>query len=255
MSPMWPYPRIVAHRGGGKLAPENTMAGFACAFGRGFHGVEFDVMLARDQVPVVLHDPYLGRTVNGAGHVYDYDAAELARMDAGSWFSRAFAGEKVPLFDEVAAFCRRHGIWMNIEIKPAPGHEDETGRVVGAITRTLFADAIASGEPRAMPLFSSFSERALGAARDAAPEIPRAILFKGVPPDWEQVAARIGVVAIHCNHQYLVQDMARQVKASRFGLMCYTVNNTARARQLLEWGVDAICTDRLDLIGPAFPGP
>jgi glycerophosphoryl diester phosphodiesterase len=230
---MWPYPRILAHRGGGKLAPENTMAGFASGFGRGFTGV--------------------GRTVAGAGHVYDYDAAELARMDAGRWFSRAFEGERVPLFDEVLAFCKRHAIWMNIEIKPAPGHEEQTGRVVAEVTRASFAAEIAAqGEPRTLPLFSSFSEAALDAAMAAAPEIPRAILFKGVPPDWELVADRILAKAVHCNHLYLTPDMARRIKAAGYGLLCYTVNSPARARMLMRWGVDAICTDRLDLIPPGF---
>ncbi|HEU4851394.1 MAG TPA: glycerophosphodiester phosphodiesterase [Telluria sp.] len=249
---MWPYPRILAHRGGGKLAPENTMAGFASGFGRGFQAVEFDVMLARDLVPVVMHDPYLGRTVSGAGHVYDYDAAELARMDAGRWFSRAFEGERVPLFDEVVAFCKRHAIWMNIEIKPAPGHEQETGRVVADFTHAAFEAEIAQADPRALPLFSSFSETALQAAMEAAPAIPRAILFKGVPPDWELVADRIQAVAVHCNHLYLTPSTARAIKAAGYGLLCYTVNSPARARMLLDWGVDAICTDRLDLIPPTF---
>ncbi|MFD2366211.1 glycerophosphodiester phosphodiesterase [Pseudoduganella sp. GCM10020061] len=249
---MWPYPRVLAHRGGGKLAPENTMAGFASGFALGFAGVEFDVMLARDKVPVVMHDPYLGRTVNGAGHVYDYDAHELARMDAGSWFSRAYAGERVPLFDEVVSFCRRHAIWMNIEIKPAPGHEEETGRVVAETTRSVFAEEIAQRGAGAIPLFSSFSETALDAAMVAAPDIPRAILFKAVPPDWELVADRIGAVAIHCNHNYLTPEAAQAIKAAGYGLLCYTVNNPARARLLAGWGVDALCTDRLDLIPPAF---
>lgn len=249
---MWPYPRVLAHRGGGKLAPENTMAGFATAFGLGFSGVEFDVMLARDKVPVVMHDPYLGRTVNGSGHVYDYDAPELARLDAGSWFSRAFAGEKVPLFDEVSAFCQRHAIWMNIEIKPAPGHEQETGAVVAQRTRAAFQAEIALGDPARLPLFSSFSETALQAAMAAAPDIPRAILFKAIPPDWEAVAQRIAAVAVHCNHLFLTREAARAVKDAGFGLMCYTVNDPGRARMLAGWGVDALCTDRLDLVPPAF---
>ena len=64
---MWPYPRILAHRGGGTLAPENTYAGLRCGMAAGFRAIEFDVMLARDGVPVVMHDPGLGRTVRGSG--------------------------------------------------------------------------------------------------------------------------------------------------------------------------------------------
>ena len=98
----WPYARVVAHRGGGTMAPENTLAAVREGYRRGFRAIEFDVMLARDGVPVVMHDPYLGRTVAGSGNIPDYDGAELLRMDAGSWFSAAYAGEPVPAFVDYA---------------------------------------------------------------------------------------------------------------------------------------------------------
>jgi glycerophosphoryl diester phosphodiesterase len=242
---MWPYPKMVAHRGGGRLAPENTIAGLACGLAHGFRAVEFDVMLARDGVPVVLHDPYLGRTVAGAGHVFDYDAAELRQMDAGSWFGARFAGESVPLFTEVAAFCQAHGLWMNIEIKPAPGFEARTGAVVAAAAAAL-------GEVGVAPLLSSFSETALAAARDGAPGLSRALLFDAVPADWQARAGRLGAVAIHCNHRRLDAATAAAIKGAGFGLLCYTVNSAARARRLFAMGVDAVCTDRIDLLGPDF---
>ena len=98
---MWPYPRIVAHRGAGILAPENTLAAMRCGHARGYRGVEFDVMLSQDGVPILMHDPELGRTVKGSGSVADYGAAQLMRMDAGSWFGTAFADERgVGVFGE-----------------------------------------------------------------------------------------------------------------------------------------------------------
>ena len=247
---MWIYPNILAHRGGGKLAPENTLAALRCGLDYGYRAVEFDVMLARDGVPVVLHDPYLGRTVAGAGNVFDYDAAELLSMDAGSWFSARFHAEPVPLFTQFVDFCRSHGIWMDIEIKPAPGFEAQTGKVVGELTRALFGPEIARQELTQVPLFSSFSTVALAAARTAAPDIPRALLLDDVPADWEAQARALDAVAIHFNHKRLSAALARQVKDAGFGLFCYTVNDPARASELLGWGVDALCTDRIDLIGP-----
>ena len=247
---MWNYPRYLAHRGGGKLAPENTMAAMRCGLAHGFHAVEFDVMLSRDGVPVLMHDPYLGRTVAGSGHVFDYDAAELVTMDAGSWFGAPFAGEPVPLLAEVAAWCKANGVWMNIEIKPAPGFEAETGRVVAALTRAMFAPEIAQDDPARLPLLSSFSMAALDAAKLAAPDLPRACLFEALEGDWLGEARRLGAVAIHTDQKRLTAALARQVKDAGFGLLCYTVNEPARARTLRDWGVDALCTDRLDLIGP-----
>ncbi|HEY0062405.1 MAG TPA: glycerophosphodiester phosphodiesterase [Telluria sp.] len=249
---MWNYPRFLAHRGGGKLAPENTIAALQCGLDHGFRAVEFDVMLARDGVPVVMHDPYLGRTVAGAGNVYDYDAAELVAMDAGSWFSARFQGEAVPLFTEFVAFCRGHGIWMNIEIKPADGFEEETGRVVAALTRAIFGLEIAQESPM-LPLLSSFSAVALAAARAAAPDLPRAFLIDDVPSDWLAQARALEAVAIHTNHKHLTPSLAKQIKDAGFGLFCYTVNDAARATEIMGWGVDGMCTDRIDLIGPNGP--
>jgi glycerophosphoryl diester phosphodiesterase len=245
----WPYATVVAHRGGGTLAPENTLAAVKEGMRRGFRAIEFDVMLARDGVPVVLHDPYLGRTVAGSGTIPDYDAAELVAMDAGSWFSSAHAGEPVPYFVEYAQYCKAHGIWMNIEIKPVDGHEAATGATVARIAAALFADVL--GTPAA-PLLSSFSMDALAAARDAAPALARACLFDHLPGDWQAQAEALGAVAIHTNHKHLTEAASHAIKAAGYGLLCYTVNGPDRARVLQSWGVDCICTDRLDLIGPDF---
>jgi len=251
---MWPYPRCLAHRGGGTLAPENTLAGLKRGMAAGFRAIEFDVMLAQDGVPVLMHDPDLGRTVAGSGSVADHDALALAALDAGSWFGPAYAGEPVPLFAEFAQYCKAHGVWMNIEIKPVPGFDDATGRVVARMAAALFADELAGG-PAApgfarAPLLSSFSEPALAAARAAAPHAPRALLLDDLPPDWEARARALDVVAIHTNHRYLTTRQAAAVRAAGFGLFCYTVNDPARARTLLDWGVEAFCTDRIDLFTP-----
>jgi glycerophosphoryl diester phosphodiesterase len=246
---MWPYPKIVAHRGGGKLAPENTLAAMRCGLAHGFRAVEFDVMLAQDGVPVLMHDPQLGRTVAGSGWVSDYTSDALAAMDAGAWFGPAFAHEPVPRFEAAAAFCKANGIWMNIEIKPVPGAERETGRVAALCAQRMFADGTA---PDALPLLSSFSFEAMAAARDVAPGLPRGLLVDAIPADWHAQLDALGAVALHANQQNLSQALARQVRQAGFGLFCYTVNDPERARELLGWGVDAFCTDRIDVIGPGF---
>lgn len=254
---MWPYPKIVAHRGGGTLAPENTVAGLRAGLAHGFHAVEFDVMLARDGIGVVMHDPEFGRTVAAPGAVALTDASVLAAMDAGSWHSAAFRGEPVPYYTQFIDFCRAHGIWMNVEIKPADGFEAATGAWVARTTREAYAAEIAAAaaEPdriAAVPLLSSFSFAALAAARDAAPEVPRGYLLDVVPADWQAQAKALDAVSIHTNHRHLTPELAAAIKAAGYGLFCYTVNEAARARALLLWGVDGFCTDRIDLIGPGF---
>lgn len=245
---MWPYPRILAHRGGGTLAPENTLAALRCGLAYGYRAVEFDVMLASDGVPVVVHDPELGRTVAGAGNISDHTAAQLGGMEAGAWFGPAFAGEGVPTFEAVVAYCKAQRIWMNIEIKPAPGHDAPTGEAVARATRDYFEKEIAAGE--LLPLLSSFSIAALEAARQAAPELARGWLVEAIPADWARQAQGLDVVAIHCDHQQLTRALALEVKEAGLGLFCYTVNTPERASELLAWGVDGFCTDRIDLIKP-----
>ena len=239
---MWPYPRTLAHRGGGTLAPENTIAALRCGLAHGYRAVEFDVMLAKDGVPVVVHDVELGRTVAGSGSIPDYTAGQLAAMDAGAWFGPEFAGEGVPAFDAVLAYCQANGIWMNIEIKPAPGFERQTGEVVARATRRHIA---AGGS---LPLLSSFSIEALEAAREAAPELARGWLVDALPPDWLAQARALGLVAMHCDHTPLTREQVQLVKQEGFGVFCYTVNTPQRASELFAWGVDGFCTDRIDLI-------
>jgi glycerophosphoryl diester phosphodiesterase len=249
---MWPFPKIIAHRGGGKLAPENTLAAMRCGLSYGFRAVEFDVMLSADAVPVLVHDPRLGRTIKGSGSISDYAAAELVAMDAGSWFGAVFAGEPVPTYEEIYRFCWANNIWMNVEIKPAPGYEQQTGRVVAQLTRQWLAGDGHAADPGARVLFSSFSFDALAAAKDAAPEIPRGFLVDPIPDGWHAQLEDLGAVALHANQKHLSENQAREIKSAGFGLFCYTVNDPEKARTILAWGVDAFCTDRIDLIGPDF---
>ena len=250
---MWIYPRIVAHRGGGTLAPENTLAAMRCGLQHGFRAVEFDVMLTKDGVPVLMHDYRFGRTVRGFGSVPETTAVELTAMDAGSWLSPAFAGEPVPTYEQVLAFCKDNAIWMNVEIKPAPLFEALTGRIVGETTRRLFASEIAAGKRSAdLLLFSSFSFDALMTAKEAAPDIPRGFLVDKLPSDWLQRLHALDAVALHINQKNLSEPLAHAVKAEGFGLFCYTVNTPERARELFACGVDAIFTDHIYMIGPDF---
>lgn len=101
---MWTYPRVLAHRGGGVIAPENTMAALRKGYEMGFRGVEFDVMATRDEGLILMHDDFLGRTVAGAGSVGDLNVSDLQALDAGAWFSADYAGERVPLFAEAARY-------------------------------------------------------------------------------------------------------------------------------------------------------
>lgn len=244
---MWTYPTIIAHRGGGSLAPENTLAAFECGFNLGFRAVEFDVMLTKDLVPVVVHDEELGRTIAGEGLIGETWSRDLFQLDAGSWFAPEFANIRVPSFQQVLAFCTKHGIWMNVEIKPAKGYEEITGKIVAEVTRDFYANCTLP-----LPLFSSFALDALAVAQSVAPHIPRGVLFDQVPADWLARLREFEAVSLHTNHKYLTPELAGAIKQAGAGLSCYTVNDPVRAREIMEWGVDAVFTDNLKLIPADF---
>lgn len=243
------YPhKLVAHRGGGTLAPENTLAAIREGHARGYRAVEFDVMLAQRDVPVLMHDDTVDRTTSGHGALPDFTAAQLAALDAGSWKDARHAGEPVPLFEAAAQLCIDLGMFANVEIKPyAPGGAAvarATGRLAALVSQRFWGNR--PGEA----LLSSFSGPALDAARAAAPQVPRAHLFDAVPDDWQRQLEAVDCVALHCNGKSLTAPVAANIKHAGYGLMCWTVNDPAEAEKLFSWGVDAVCTDRLDLLRP-----
>jgi glycerophosphoryl diester phosphodiesterase len=242
----WPYPRIIAHRGGGALAPENTLAAMRRGVALGFNAVEFDVKLAKDGVPFLLHDDTLDRTSDAKGPANALTAADLAKVDAGTWFSRDYAGEPIARFDDVAKFLIAHEAWANVEIKPSHGFDAATGSAVALACRELWKDS------KLKPVLSSFSLVALRAAIQAAPEMPYGYLVDDIPPLWPETMRELRCISLHCNEKKLTRDAAAFIKGAGYGLLTWTVNDANRARELFSWGVDAIFTDRLDVIGPAF---
>jgi len=250
VSASWPYPRLAAHRCGGILAPENTLAGFDACVRNGYRMVEFDAKLSADDEIYLLHDDTLDRTTNGHGPAVERTWQELSQLDAGSWFSPAFAGVRLPTLAEAAARCASDGIVANIEIKPCPGREVETGHLVARAALDLW-------RAQTQPLLSSFSFEALAAARDAAPSLPRGMLFEDVPHDWLRIVRELDCVSLHADHKQLSPQLVAEIHAAGLRVLAYTVNDLHRAREIAEWGVDTICTDCIDKIGAgavtAFP--
>lgn len=237
--PGWRYPRLIAHRCGGALAPENTLAGLHVAARLGIRAVEFDAMLSADGVPVLIHDETLERTTNGHGRVADTSLADLLQLDAGCHHHRAFAGESLPTLAQALALCDELGLGVNLEIKPTSGTEEVTGATVAALA--------ASSTPRAGLILSSFSEVALAAACNLAPELPRALLVEAIPQDWQSRLHTYACEALHASADRLDPEMVAAVKAAGVPLACYTVNQRRQAEELFALGVVAVFSDRPDL--------
>ena len=116
---------MIAHRGDTSTAPENTMSAFQSALLRGYKAVETDVQFTKDNVPVILHDSTINRTSNGTGRIMDLTFDEVREYDFGSWKSEAYAGEKIPSFQEFIEFCRENSIHPYIELKTTITQNDK----------------------------------------------------------------------------------------------------------------------------------
>ena len=249
----WPYPRWVAHRGAGKLAPENTLASFRLGAAHGYRMFECDVKLSADEVPFLMHDATLSRTTDAAQRLGagasavggDHPWGLLAQLDAGGWHSRAFAGEPLPALANIARYCLANSFFLNIEIKPTPGLARRTGKVVAQQAAQLWAGA------EVPPLLTSFEPEALAGARDARPELPRGLLLDTLWTGWLETALALDCVAIVCNHALWDASSVQQAKSAGFRTLSYTVNDEWAAQRLLDLGTDAIITDRVDLFVPA----
>jgi glycerophosphoryl diester phosphodiesterase len=241
----WPYPRWIAHRGAGKLAPENTLAAFRHGAMHGYRAFECDVKLSADGVPFLLHDATLERTTSGTGTAGEQPWAQLSRLDAGGWHSRAWAGEPLPTLDAIAAYVQRNALALNIEIKPTPGQEADTGTVVADHAIRLWHGQAVP------PLLSSFRPEALAAARGTAPALPRALLVDELWDGWFDMARSLQCVAVVTNHRLMDGAVRAQLRTAGLRALCYTVNDAADADRLLALQVDGLITDAVDRFPPA----
>jgi glycerophosphoryl diester phosphodiesterase len=230
-------PGVIGHRGAAAHAPENTLAGFACAVRLGVRWIELDVQLTADGVPVVFHDDRLDRTTDGHGLLVEMSLADLRRLDAGSWFAERFAGERVPTLAEALSFLVKQGQGLCLEVKA-----DEA--LGGPTARAAFADLAAQWPAEGPPcIVSSFAKSALEAMAEVAPACPRGWLVGDLPPDWQDEVRRLGCGSLHIDQAALDGTKAAAIKDEGLALLAYTVNDRLRADQLWEWGTDALFSD------------
>ena len=240
----WPYPRWIAHRGAGKLAPENTLAAFKLGASHGYRMFECDVKLSADDVLFLLHDATLERTTNSKGEARAQTWPALSQLDAGAWHSQAFAGEPLASFETIARYCLDHGHFLNIEIKPTPGLETLTGTALAHAAARLWKDATVP------PLLTSFEPACLQAAKLAEPQLPRGLLLDELTPGWLETAVALGCVAVVCNYRLWDKTTVAQAQKAGLKTLSFTVNDAASVKKLLDLGTDGIITDRVDLFSP-----
>lgn len=233
-------PLILAHRGASAYAPENTLAAFNLAFELGADGIELDVSLTRDGIPVVIHDDTVDRTTNGRGAVNQFTLAELQQLDASNRMEK-YRGEKIPTLEEVLRAVGKRGL-INIEIKSTGLKTDGVeGAVLAAIENT--------GAPRV--LISSFNPLVLRRMLLLDPRLPRGLLYAPRLPIFLRRAwlrPLVRPAALHPHFSMVTRELVQWAHTRGYQVNTWTVDEPEVARRLIEWGVDGIITNKPDVL-------
>ena len=230
---------ILAHRGCSSLAPENTLASFRAAKQHGASGVELDASLLSDNTVVVFHDEKVDRCTDGTGLLHDFTLDEIRKLDAGSWFSPQYKGEKVPTLDETLTLLNEINLDLNLEIKSRIGEEK---LITGEIQKILKSH---SAFTQNNLLLSSFNYTALQYARELFPHANIAILYEDRLPDaWLQQARDIDACAINLNVEHASKETIQSVQTEKYKTYIWTVDAIDEAERLKKLNVNGIITNR-----------
>lgn len=229
----------IAHRGASSLAPENTIAAFKKAYEVGADGIELDVQLSKDGVPVVIHDEMVNRTTGGEGWVKDMTATELKNLDAGSWFSGEFAGETIPTLGEVLEEFKNRCFLINIELKM------DVVKYQGLEEAVI--DEIKSRHLEEKIIISSFNHDSLKICKKINPAIRTGFLYtSGNHNPWEYIK-KLGCYSAHPFFLNLFYPGTVQgFKKNGIPVFAWTVNIKFAMKHMIRAGVEAVITDKPD---------
>lgn len=234
-------PLIIAHRGASAYAPENTLAAFNLAFEMGADGVELDVSLTQDGVPVVLHDDTVDRTTNGRGAINQMTLAQAQQLDASNRMEK-YRGEKIPTLEAVLRAIGARGI-VNIELK------NLTLKYDGVEAATLAAIENAGARDRVIT--SSFNPLALRRMYQLDPRIPRGLLYRPNLPiylrrAWLRPLAH--PTALHPHYSMITREFVAWARGKGYQVNTWTVDDPEETKRLIDLGVDGIITNKPDVL-------
>lgn len=239
---------LIGHRGLAGFAPENTISSIKAAHHYGLNTVEFDVQLSKDGQLIIFHDHELSRTSNGKGFIYEQEYSTLQHLDAGSWYDRNYANEKIPNLETNLPDILKYDLQYNIELK-CPNNATEAymhtlcERLCALIQKKWPAN-------RALPLISSFEWELLIEVRKIINEVPVGFLCEVITPELIHLAAATQNASINCHYRALDLTTITRINHLNIPIMAYTVNDKPTANQLLNQGVFAVFTDSLTESSP-----
>ena len=234
---------VIAHRGASGHAPENTLAAFRRAAALGASFIETDLRLSRDARFVAIHDDTVNRTTNGQGRVHDLTLADLRRLDAGSWFGSEFSGERIPTLEEILDFSKKNDVVFYLELKPTGAWGGEHA-LIGALRE--------SGEI-ARTIVISFDAGIIAALRNIEPTLMTGLLFEGQIDQPLERAVEVGARQLAVRGDLVTPALIVEARKRDLQIVCWTVNQPAHMRMLIEAGVDGIMSDYPDRLVAAQP--
>ena len=235
----------IAHRGASAYYPENTMSAFKAAVDMKADMIELDVLLSKDNIPVVFHDERLDEKTNGSGLVCDHTLSDLKKLDAGSWFDTKFKNERIPTLREVLEFSRNR-ILVNIEIKPEVVTEKEESGIVELVLN--LAEELGMEE---VVMISSFDYRVLERLSKRETNIKSALLYERVQSHGREpsrLAKYYNIDAFNCSEHQLIDNWVLQLNNNKIPFFIYTVNDELTMKSLIQVGAKGIFTDKPDVL-------
>ncbi|MGC4376469.1 glycerophosphodiester phosphodiesterase [Fictibacillus sp. Mic-4] len=231
--------KIFGHRGASKECPENTMISFQRAYEIGVHGIETDVQLSKDGIPVIIHDESVNRTTNGKGYIKNLTINEIKALDAGSWFSNVFRNETIPTLEELLHWIYTKPLLLNIELK--------NNRFAYEGLEKKVYDLVCAYGMKERTIISSFNHYSLVRMREIDDMIDIAPLYSsGIYEPWHY-AKSLGARSVHPKFRSLPPYILEGFHFNQINVRPYTVNNKKWLMYFLDWKVDAIITDKPDL--------
>lgn len=227
--------KIIAHRGASILAPENTLPAFQLAYDVGADGIETDVQLTKDQVPVLIHDEGLKRTTNGYGYVKDYTYQELKQLDVGSWFSTSYSNTRLLSLDEFLKWIKDKPLCLNIELK--------NNKIDYKQMETIVYTMIKDYQLLNRTILSTFNPKSVQRMKKIDPRINSAFLTSRRRKDLVAYAKVLGAHAIHVKYRLLSRKLVDRCSQEKMDLRIYTVNRTIQIKRCFNLNCDGIFTD------------
>lgn len=225
---------IYAHRGASQDAPENTMAAFYAALRRGADGIECDIRLTKDGVPVIIHDSYLDRTTNGTGLISHVTYQELRRLEAAARVHPDHAGEKIPSLSNLFTWIKKTPLLLNLELKPVQAAE---GVLEKEVLRLLGKHGLTN-----RTVISSYDPYSLYTIKQLQNEVKTALIYLYLDEPW-QIAEEIGASALHPYYPFMTLELFYAIRERGFEILPYTVDHWSELDQLIRLGASGVITN------------